>query len=176
MTSRLAQFTFVLSAALAGHAAKAVVIEVTYPEQDVVRAALSEIDAVDDRVYTIRFDEDGDARIVFGDGIRGARPPSGGSVVASYRFGTGIDGNIVNEYGLSRTELPFIPITDFLPTGSNELDASFVIVGVSSLIFEFSGEGLRVVDVEITAIPEPGTLALLGLGLLLIAARRGSRK
>ena len=44
----------------------------------------------DDRVYVLRTDADGKARVVFGDGERGARPPSGvGNVRADYRFGAG---------------------------------------------------------------------------------------
>ncbi len=44
----------------------------------------------EDRVYLLRTDADGKARIVFGDGERGARPPSGvDNVRADYRFGAG---------------------------------------------------------------------------------------
>jgi len=43
-----------------------------------------------DRVYTVRHDEDGATTITFGDGIRGARLPTGsGNVRATYRFGAG---------------------------------------------------------------------------------------
>jgi hypothetical protein len=44
----------------------------------------------DDRVYVLRTDADGQARIVFGDGNRGARPASGvNNIRADYRFGAG---------------------------------------------------------------------------------------
>lgn len=44
----------------------------------------------DDRVYELRVDEDGSLHVTFGDGKRGARPPSGDVVVrASYRVGGG---------------------------------------------------------------------------------------
>jgi predicted phage baseplate assembly protein len=47
----------------------------------------------DDRVYVNRHNEDGSTRIVFGDGARGARLPTGqGNVVAGYRIGAGRDG------------------------------------------------------------------------------------
>ncbi len=157
--------------------ANAALIEITYPEQDVVRAVLSEIDAVDDRVYTLRFDNDGTAEILFGDGAQGARPSSGGSVVASYRFGAGIDGNIVNEYGISENELPFIPIADFWSIATKQLDASFVIVGVTSVTFEFSPDGLRVIDAEPVHVPEPTAFILFALGLLwLVVTRRRLRQ
>ncbi len=43
-----------------------------------------------DRVYTVREDDEGHATVRFGDGRRGARLPTGrGNVVAHYRFGAG---------------------------------------------------------------------------------------
>lgn len=148
--------------------ANAVVIEITYPEPDIVRAVLSEIDAVDERVYTINFDADGTADILFGDGIQGSRPSSGGSVVASYHFGAGIDGNIFSEYEVTETKLPFIPIEDFRPTGTNQLDASLVIVGLTFIKFDFSPNGLRVTDAELVLapVPVPATAWLFGAGLI----------
>ncbi len=45
-----------------------------------------------DRVYTVRLDEDGQATITGGDGVRGSRFTSGtNNVVAYYRFGAGAD-------------------------------------------------------------------------------------
>jgi hypothetical protein len=44
----------------------------------------------EDLVYTVALDEDGKARVTFGDGVHGAPLPSGqDNVVASYRFGAG---------------------------------------------------------------------------------------
>lgn len=40
-------------------------------------------------VYIVRHDDAAESSVVFGDGIRGARLPSGAPVVASYRFGAG---------------------------------------------------------------------------------------
>lgn len=43
-----------------------------------------------DRVYVVRHTDDGGTEVVFGDGVRGARLPTGsGNVVADYRFGAG---------------------------------------------------------------------------------------
>ena len=163
---------------MAVHPANAVLIEITYPEQNIVHAVLSEIDAVDDRVYTTRFSEDGTAEIVFGDGVQGARPSSGGAVVASYRFGAGIDGKIINEYLVSETELPFIPISDFWPIGADQKEASFVIVGLTSMTFDFSPNGLHVIDAEPihVPVPEPGTLALFGIGIAGMGLMRRRKK
>lgn len=47
----------------------------------------------DDRVYATWLDETGRTRVVFGDGVSGARLPTGaGNVVAAYRSGTGSAG------------------------------------------------------------------------------------
>jgi hypothetical protein len=44
----------------------------------------------EDRVYIVRPDDQGDTFVIFGDGVRGVRPPSGiKNVRASYRFGSG---------------------------------------------------------------------------------------
>lgn len=151
--------------------ANATLIEITYPDQDIVRAALSEIDAVDDRVYTLRLNEDGTAEILFGDGVQGSRPSSGGNVVASYRFGSGIDGNIVNEYEITETKFPFIPSADFWPIGTKPSEASLVIVGLTSIKFDFSPSGLQVTDAELVLapVPIPAAIWLFGTGLIGLA-------
>ena len=49
----------------------------------------------DDRVYTLRREDDGNTSVVFGDGINGEQPPTGvENIVASYRKGIGAVGNV----------------------------------------------------------------------------------
>lgn len=49
----------------------------------------------EDRVYAVRMDEDGTTRLVFGDGVRGARLPTGRqNVTARYRRGAGGVGEV----------------------------------------------------------------------------------
>ena len=43
----------------------------------------------DEPVYSVRQNVDGDTEITFGDGVNGARPPSGAQIVAHYFFGAG---------------------------------------------------------------------------------------
>jgi predicted phage baseplate assembly protein len=51
--------------------------------------------APDERVYTVRIDEDANAEVQFGDGRTGARLPTGReNVRAAYRTGLGRDGNL----------------------------------------------------------------------------------
>lgn len=46
-----------------------------------------------DRAYTARIEDDGKARIIFGDGIRGIQPTAGNeNIVARYRVGIGMSG------------------------------------------------------------------------------------
>jgi hypothetical protein len=47
----------------------------------------------EDRCYAVLVDDDGGARLAFGDGINGRRPPSGARIVARYRLGVGATGN-----------------------------------------------------------------------------------
>ncbi|RQP04698.1 MAG: putative baseplate assembly protein [Paracoccus sp. BP8] len=48
-----------------------------------------------DRVWLLRIEEDGSAHVVFGDGLRGARLPTGqGNVEAVYRRGAGLSGHL----------------------------------------------------------------------------------
>jgi hypothetical protein len=56
--------------------------------------SLYEADA-DDEVYTVRIDDDARAEVIFGDGERGARLPSGNAnLAATYRSGIGPDGEV----------------------------------------------------------------------------------
>lgn len=51
--------------------------------------------ATNERAYTLRTDEQGKSWIVFGDGVRGARLPSGvNNIRATYRQGLGQQGNV----------------------------------------------------------------------------------
>jgi predicted phage baseplate assembly protein len=47
-----------------------------------------------DQHYRVELDDEGYATIVFGDGIRGQKPPTGAEVAASYRIGIGPAGNV----------------------------------------------------------------------------------
>ena len=50
----------------------------------------------DDQVYVVREDADGKSYVQFGDGVTGAKLPSGqGNVSAQYRTGSGANGNLV---------------------------------------------------------------------------------
>ena len=57
-------------------------------------ASLYDLGSRDER-YTVRHEEDGTAQLVFGDGERGARLPTGSeNVTARYRSGLGLEGNL----------------------------------------------------------------------------------
>ena len=49
--------------------------------------------APEDKVYSVRLDEEGSTLIIFGDGQHGARIPSGSRVSATYRSGGGQSGD-----------------------------------------------------------------------------------
>jgi hypothetical protein len=49
----------------------------------------------DERIHTVRLTDDGASTVCFGDGVTGARPPTGQhNVRATYRKGLGIQGNV----------------------------------------------------------------------------------
>ncbi len=49
----------------------------------------------EDTVYTVRINDDAEATVIFGDGVHGARLPTGPeNVTAAYRAGLGLDGEV----------------------------------------------------------------------------------
>lgn len=97
----------------------------------------------DDRSYVVETGDDGSSTIRFGDGVTGARPPSGSEVAASYRYGSGATGHTVTVRwppegrGLT-VELAPAAVT-FRPSG----DAERTISGVSTFVTAFIGRALR---------------------------------
>lgn len=50
-----------------------------------------------DKSYSIVIDKDGSARVIFGNGKKGTRPPAGSIIAAFYRQGSGEAGNVPSE-------------------------------------------------------------------------------
>lgn len=50
-----------------------------------------------DKSYSIVIDKDGSARVIFGNGKKGARPPAGSIIGTSYGQGSGEAGNVPSE-------------------------------------------------------------------------------
>src|SRR5262249_5124150 len=60
-----------------------------------------------DQVYTTRLADDGTVTVRFGDGVTGARLPSGrGNVVADYRQGSGLQGRVTAKALRTPLDLP----------------------------------------------------------------------
>jgi predicted phage baseplate assembly protein len=73
-----------------------------------------------DQKYTVRMDDDGKPIILFGDGMKGARLPTGiNNIVATYRSGIGLAGEVAAE---SLTTLQSKPLG--LRSATNPLPAS----------------------------------------------------
>jgi uncharacterized phage protein gp47/JayE len=79
-----------------------------------------------DRCYTVVHDEDGSVRVLFGDGERGLRPPTGTeNIVARYRSGQGLVGNVARGTITIATSRPLgvMEVTNPLPgTGGADPD------------------------------------------------------
>lgn len=72
-----------------------------------------------DRVFTLDRDIEGNVRLVFGDGIRGRRLPTGvDNVVATYRVGAGLSGSVAKDRItlLLRKPLGISSVTNPLPS------------------------------------------------------------
>lgn len=97
-----------------------------------------------------------------GDG-RGFLDVTGG--IASVRFDT-------NTFNVQTSAAPTFDKSDFLFTSSFQLLRNPIIDPVTGAVYPMFGSN----DIQGDSIPEPGSLALLGLGVLgLAAARRRSR-
>jgi len=57
-----------------------------------------------------------------------------------------------------------IPFTDFIGPNNQE-DVSFSLIGLARIKFEFSREGMLVVESQPRAVPESATLFLMSIGL-----------
>ncbi len=127
------------------------------------REVTSFVDIADDSaVYVVRQDDDDNSTVIFGDGVRGARLPSGASVVASYRFGAGAASPPPG--GLTQLAKPVKGITSIANPvaaagGADRQAASQVrtIAPRSALLF---GRAVSILDVEALAAGQPGVQAV----------------
>jgi hypothetical protein len=112
-----------------------------------------------DQVYIVRFDDQQNTTITFGDGVHGARLPSGvNNVVAAYRFGSGADAPLAGGIrqlakafkGLRRVESPIAAIAGRDPDGPDTLRTS---APKSVLLF---GHPVSAPDFEVLANLAPG--------------------
>lgn len=112
-----------------------------------------------DQVYIVRFDDQQNTFITFGDGVHGARLPSGiSNVVASYRFGSGAEAPAAGGIrqlakafkGLRRVESPIAAIAGKDPDGPDTLRTS---APQSVLLF---GHPVSAPDFEVLANLAPG--------------------
>lgn len=77
----------------------------------------------DSREYFVQFDENGDAWVVFGDGVYGRRPPAGANNLrARYRVGGGAAGNVAaGAISEAKTSLPLLDgVTNPRPAAGGE--------------------------------------------------------
>lgn len=138
------------------------------------RVLMNDIEAISDRVYTI----DSEAgTVIFGNGVTGARPPSGRSALATYNYGGGAEGNIIQSYTIDPNNFsPFlIPKINFPTDEQGNIDFSFVIFGIQSIDLVLSSDGLLIANVQPQSVPEPPTLLLLAAGLAGLVCIRSTK-
>ena len=112
--------------------------------------------------YHVRQGDDGESTVTFGDGVRGARLPSGSTVVCRYRFGAGEASPPAG--GLTQLAKPVKGITSVLNPvaaagGADRQAASQVRMFAprSALLF---GRAVSIADVEALAAGQPGVQAV----------------
>lgn len=139
------------------------------------RVLINDIETSDSLIYTLDRET---GEITFGDGLKGARPPSSDAGVASYDYGGGAEGNIFQSFIIDPNDFsPFlIPDISFPSDEQGDIDYSFVIFGIQSLDLVFSDYGLLIADVELKSIPEPSILLLLIAGLAGLVGIGGVKK
>jgi hypothetical protein len=111
----------------------------------------------EDLVYRVELDDDGDATVVFGDGVFGQRPPETSVVTAEYRVGGGAGGNL----GAGTLTLPhpaspppwLISVTNPLPaTGGRNLESGDHARRVAPATFQQPLVAVSAADYETAAV------------------------
>jgi hypothetical protein len=109
-------------------------------------------------VYIVRQDDAGGSTVIFGDGVRGARIPSGSSVVARYRFGAGAASPPAG--GITQLAKPVkgvIAVKNPIPAAGGDAAQAAVAVRThaprSALLF---GRAVSITDMEALAAGRPG--------------------
>jgi hypothetical protein len=113
-------------------------------------------------VYHVRQNDAGASTVTFGDGVRGARLPSGATVVGRYRFGAGAVSPPAG--GLTQLAKPVKGLTSILNPvaaagGADRQQAAQVrtFAPRSALLF---GRAVSITDVEALAAGQPGVLGV----------------
>lgn len=79
----------------------------------------------EDSCYVVAIDDDGGARILFGDGVTGLRPPAGATVEVIYRRGAGKTGGLPPRHSPTGSDVTLIDlyarIADLLSSAENQL-------------------------------------------------------
>ena len=97
----------------------------------------------DDQVFRLEIDDQGEATVVFGDGVFGQRPDETTTVIATYRVGGGAAGNVAAETLIKPRPLPgksvswLVDVTNPLPaTGGRDLESRDHARRIAPAIFQ----------------------------------------
>lgn len=113
------------------------------------------------QIYVVRQDDDGASTVAFGDGVRGARLPTGsGNVVASYRFGAGAaspPAGSITQIAKPVTGLAQVisPVAAGGGADAEDADSIRTLAPRSALLL---GRAISIEDFEVAARATPGVI------------------
>jgi hypothetical protein len=112
-------------------------------------------------VYIVRQDDAGASAVIFGDGVFGARLPTGGVVTASYRFGAGAKSPPANSIGqLARPVKDLVGVASpVAPAGGQDAEAPKQLRTQAPRSALLLGRAVSMIDMETLAATTPGVRA-----------------
>jgi predicted phage baseplate assembly protein len=113
------------------------------------------------QVFLLREDEQGQTHVVFGDGVNGARLPTGtNNVVASYRYGAGADAPAPDTLTVLLSPQPGLKSVrnPLAPTGGADADSPARIRTLAPRSVMTFGRAVSLADYEAIAASAPGVV------------------
>jgi hypothetical protein len=134
--------------------------------------------APDARVYIVRQQDDGTSVVIFGDGVNGARLPTGaGNVIASYRFGAGAASPPAGSITKIAKPAPGLRgvVNPIAASGGADAEKADEIRRLAPRSALLLGRAVSIQDMEAAASAVPGVIAAAAGRESLVCRRAGCR-
>lgn len=111
-------------------------------------------------VFTVRLDDNDVARVTFGDGVRGARVPTGATIEASYRFGAGAA--MPPAGSIQQIARPVIGLRSIVgpvaAAGGSDRESASALRTLAPRSAVLLGRAISIEDMEVAALGVPGVV------------------